>query len=441
MSRSARGTGGQAAPSLRAGAAIIDITPGTPQWLDGYGNRTSPSEGVYLPIQARALYLAAGDGEALLLSAEVLAYSHEQAARIRRAIGAATGVRPGDVILTATHTHCAPRVCDMIMPGEVDPIYRAWFEERLVEVAAAARGNPQPVALSLSRGEGTLGVNRRVLTETGAIMRPNPDGVNEPSITTAWFDSAEGRPIASLTVYACHPTCRGGPLIGGDYPGIMCRDLEERGGVALFALGCAGDIRPHFTNEQGGFRMADVAEVETAGQAIDAEVWRAREQREALEVRRVRVSGEEVELPFSVLPTSEALAATAARDADPLRRAWAERLLAAGAAGLLASTPFEIQVLGLAPAIAWIFMAGEMVIDYARTLARSSGPAIVPAGYANGSVGYVPSRRIHPEGGYEVCGAHYYYGQPAPYAGEVEDLVLSSARRLVAESMRSMGPS
>src|SRR6266545_363247 len=87
---------------LHAGAAKVDITPTAPQWLDGYGNRTGPSEGVYLPIGARALYLAAGGGEGMVVSAEVLGYDRPQAARIRAAIGAATGMDPRHVVLTGT---------------------------------------------------------------------------------------------------------------------------------------------------------------------------------------------------------------------------------------------------------------------------------------------------------------------------------------------------
>jgi hypothetical protein len=423
-------------PGLLAGATTVDITPTTPQWLDGYGNRVAPSEGVYLPIHARALYLAAGGGEALLVTAEILAYDRPQAARVRAAIAAAAGIDAAAVILAATHTHCAPRVCGTVMPGEVDPDYRDWFEARLVAAAVAARARPVPVRLALSRGTGTLGVNRRVRTEAGTIMRPNPAGMNDPSITTAWFEARDGVPVASLTVYACHPTSRGGALIGGDYPGFLSDALEARGGGhALFVLGCAGDLRPRFTNDGGGFRMAAIPEVETAGRALAEEVWRHRDEREWLPVGRVAVAGEEVALPFGPRPTAEELVAIAARDKDPLRRLWAERMLAVSVVGLPAAAPFEVQVLAVSPAAAWIFMAGEMVVDFARALARRAGPAVIPAGYANGSVGYVPSRRIYPEGGYEVAGAYHYYGQPAPFTEEAEDLVLAAARRQLATAL------
>ena len=52
----------------------------------------------------------------------------------------------------------------------------------------------------------------------------------------------------------------------------------------------------------------------------------------------------------------------------------------------------------------------------------------VPA-YSNGMVGYVPSRSIYPQGGYEVLGSYQFYLQPAPFTPDVEDVILAEARR------------
>jgi hypothetical protein len=435
--------GRQAASSgFQAGAARLEITPGWPQWLDGYGNRTAPSEGVYQPIYARALYLAARGGEALVLSAEVLAFDRPQAERLRQAIARATGLAPELIVLTATHTHCAPRVCDTIMPGSVDLTYLHFFEERLVEAAARAREAARPAVASLSTTRGTLGINRRVQTPEGTVMRPNPLGVNDPMVTTVWLEAPPpfgeeipGPALASLTVYACHPTSRGGQLIGGDYPGYFSAALERRlPGPALFVLGCAGDIRPNFTSEEGRFRPAEVEEVQAAGEALAQAVEESWPRREPVAIDQARVARRDVPLPFAGLPAPETLAKIAAEDPNTLRREWAARMQEAlGAGALPREVPCEVQALGLAPSAAWIFMAGEMVVDYARLLARPANPTVIPAGYANGSVGYVPSRRIYPEGGYEVDGAYLYYAQPGPFTPDAETRIVAAAEELVRE--------
>jgi hypothetical protein len=61
------------------------------------------------------------------------------------------------------------------------------------------------------------------------------------------LDQRDGRPLATLVNYACHPTIMGPPnrLITPDYPGAMKRVVEQAiGGKCLFLQGSAGDQGP-----------------------------------------------------------------------------------------------------------------------------------------------------------------------------------------------------
>ncbi len=51
--------------------------------------------------------------------------------------------------------------------------------------------------------------------------------------------------------------------------------------------------------------------------------------------------------------------------------------------------------------------------------ARAGGPVYV-VGYANGVLGYIPTRRAYEEGGYEVETAHFFYGDFRPLPGGLE---------------------
>ena len=44
---------------------------------------------------------------------------------------------------------------------------------------------------------------------------------------------------------------------------------------------------------------------------------------------------------------------------------------------------------------------------------------------------YIPSLRVLKEGGYEGGGAMVYYGQPAPWAPEAEEMIVKEVHRLV----------
>ena len=54
------------------------------------------------------------------------------------------------------------------------------------------------------------------------------------------------------------------------------------------------------------------------------------------------------------------------------------------------------------------------------------------AGYTYDVMGYVPSRRVLAEGGYEAVESNTYYGQPGPLAETMEETVVAAIRRVTA---------
>src|SRR5512138_3823863 len=61
------------APAWKAGVAAVDITPDRSLWMAGFAARTQPSQGVALPLHAKALALQAGDHRtAVLVTVDLL---------------------------------------------------------------------------------------------------------------------------------------------------------------------------------------------------------------------------------------------------------------------------------------------------------------------------------------------------------------------------------
>ena len=56
--------------------------------------------------------------------------------------------------------------------------------------------------------------------------------------------------------------------------------------------------------------------------------------------------------------------------------------------------------------------------------------------YANDFPGYIPSRRIWKEGGYEGGDATVYFGLPNRFAGDVEERVVEAVQRVIPETFR-----
>ncbi|MBI2964772.1 MAG: neutral/alkaline non-lysosomal ceramidase N-terminal domain-containing protein, partial [Chloroflexi bacterium] len=349
---------------FKIGVAQTDITPQRSVWLTGYGNRDHRSEGVYQALRAGALFLQGDQDAALLLTADLIGYSSAFAAAAKQEIALATGLLPAQIVLTATHTHCAPFFTPWIMPGHLEPEYAALVRDCLVSLAIQACAGAVRGELSFARGRSTFGVSRRLPDGQGGVrFAPNPEGSIDRDLDTLWCADQGGRLLTSLTVYGCHPTSRGGYLIGGDYPGYLCRALEEdTSAPAFFATGCAGDVRPWFKSAEGGFATPDLAQLEVAGRQMAGEVLAAQPQAVPVEAENLRIAGALHLLPYAELPSRESLQATADDQDSPLLQQWARAMLELQSrGGLPAACPQEIQVLQLDPDLRLVSLGGEIL--------------------------------------------------------------------------------
>lgn len=418
------------------GLARLDITPTEPVWLTGYGNRDRKSEGVYQPLLAGAVYLEGETDTALLMTADHIGYGPAYSDMAKAEIAQATGLMPRQIVLTATHTHCAPFFSPWIMPGQVEPGYAAFLLERLVETAVRARANAEPGRIAWSRGRSAFGVNRRRPDgKGGVVFAPNPDGPIDRDLDTLWFYGEKDRPLGSLTVYGCHPTSLGGYQIGGDYPGFLCRALEEETGApALFATGCAGDVRPWYNTGGEGFARPTFDELEQAGRAVAAEVLESTSDRHELAADGLGIDTAFHPLPYSALPDAETIAAAAEDNENPRRRDWGRLLQRQSAGGPLPpACPHEVQLLRLNPGFQMVFLGGEILSEIGLHLKEALRPAeTVTVAYANGLIAYVPSAATYDLGGYEVDGSYMYFLRPAPFAKDAEDRILRCAHRLAS---------
>ena len=145
---------------------------------------------------------------------------------------------------------------------------------------------------------------------------------------------------------------------------------------------------------------------------------------------------EETALAFAPLPSRESIEQDAkssnfftASRAKLLLRTIEER-------GSLEKTyPYPVQVWKLGE-LTWVFLGGEVVVDYSLRIKRNLGSSHVwVSAYCNDVMAYIPSKRVLEEGGYEGGGAMLYYGLPASWSPDVEETILSAlARRIKAIS-------
>ena len=421
---------------MHIGAAQVDITPNESVWLVGYGDRDHASEGVYQPLRAGALYLRGEGDAALIITADLIGYDLAFAAESKALIADATGLLPRQIVLTATHTHCAPFFYPWIMPGQPDLGYASFLRERLVEVARRALANTQPGSLSFARGHSAFGVNRRRPDGKGGVLfAPHPEGAIDRDLDTLWCSDAQGRPLASLTFFGCHPTSLGGYLIGGDYPGYLCRKIEEEtGALAFFATGCAGNIRPWYGDSADHFARPSFDELEAAGRSLADDVLAAADAAVPVAAQNLRIDSRFHALPYVELPGPDQLREAAHSD-DPRRRDWAQTMLARLEHGPFSpSCPQEIQAISFDEAHCAVFLGGEILTEIGLHIKAALRPQTAITGaYANGLIAYVPSEATYDLGGYEVDGSYHLFIRPAPFQRHVESLIVEQVTALLAE--------
>ena len=422
----------------KIGIASIDITPQHPVWLTGYGNRDHRSEGAYQSLIAGAISIVGDADEVLILTADLIGYDLAYAAAAKNRIAESTGLLPRQVVLTATHTHCAPFFYPMAMPGEVEKEYAEFLLNQLVQVAVAAKNQQVEGTVGFSRGHSEFGVSRRLPDgEGGVLFAPNPDGPMDRDLDTLWFSNTNGALIGSLTIFGCHPTSRGGYMLGGDYPGFLCRALSEQTHApAFFATGCAGNIRPWFRGENDGFNTPSLEELEAASRRIAAEVMLSRQDATPVNAEGLSVTSEFHHLPYTELPDDATLRDKAENHTNPFIKHWASEMIKLSeAGGLPSSCPQEIQVVQFSEAIRAIFLGGEVLAEIGLHIKSALQPATtITVAYSNGLIAYVPSKDTYDLGGYEVDGSHFYFLRPAPFAKEIEDLIVAKTVDIVQKT-------
>lgn len=417
---------------MRAGVAVRDMTPRIGEMLTFYG----PARGALDRLALQVLAFRQNDRLALLVAAEVLGFRRDLVEAIRADLHAAVGVAPDAVLVTYSHTHYGPQtltdMCSRVGPYAEEYVGR--LRGQIIDAAREAVGTLQPVTLHLGSGEAVIGTNRRLIRSGKADFTVNPDGPMDTAVTVVSVCGQSGAPLAVLYHYTCHPTTRAGEdgLASGDWPGAARAVIEAQfpGAAAVFLPGCFGDIRPARFHADGGpgFRYTEAAEMRQVGEVIGQEVVRVlrgplRAVPPALHTAEVAV-----DLPFGPMPGPAELAEARAHPREDWHH-WAD-VHSREPRRLRPTCPFHIQRFDLAREARLIALEGEPVQDYGIAL-KAMGEGVLPIGYSNGLVSYIPSDHMFAEGGYEVETAPAVFMQPAPFAPGTEGAVLAGARRLL----------
>lgn len=427
----------------KAGAAKVAITPRESMWMAGYGARNRPSEGVEHDLWAKALVLQDSAGTRVaLVTLDICGIDRALSIDIRNRIQAEHGLARASVALACSHTHSGPVVGTNLItmyPLDDDQKARvASYATQLSEAVVAVVGNAidalSPAAITHEIGRcGTFAFNRRnndqsrvpELRAEGSLA--GPDDHDVPILRVR----PEGdKPAAIVFGLACHCTTLDYYKFCGDYAGFaqVALEQEHENTIALFWAGCGADQNPlpRGTVDHAKQYGADLAH------SVNEVV------RQHMKPLRgpLRTEYREIDLAFAPLPDKSHWETLANSD----NRFEAERakylLRRIEKEGTLSPTyPYPIQIWKFGDDLNWIFLGGEVVVDYAHRLKRNFGSDKTwVTAYANDVMAYIPSARVLKEGGYEGGGAMLYYAQPGPWSDRVEEQIASA----IAAMMRDL---
>ncbi len=357
--------------TLTVRVADADLTPPEPLPLGGYTERRSaPFEAGGPGLVARTLVLEAGGRRLAWVAVETLTIPESLVSRVRKA--APTGT---DVVLSATHTHCAPD-SQMLNERMTIPVpgiatYRSkwldWYADRISQgIRAAMESEPRPV--------GSL---RARLARTEGMNRARRQG-EEPDRTACRI---EAEPGVLFDVFAAHPVLLGPSHLKTD-PEWTGRLMRRSGGLAL--VGALGDVSPVPPEGPEDERPARYAEALAA----------------ALERSPARPIGNEAEWTFEPIalgrPEPHPEFSTANKVPDALARLVVARF---------APPQAEVTLLRLGRALI-VGVPGEPTTAVGRRLreaaARKGYDPVLVASHVGGWIGYILTPEEYREGGYEA---------------------------------------
>ncbi len=231
--------GEAAAARLWAGVSKVDIT-----------NREAGP--VNDPLYVKALVIKNESTTVAIVTVDAVAIAeigsirNDYLANVRRRITEQIEMPASHIMINASHCHGV--VCEDV-------------EDRTVQAIRQAAEELVPVTVGVGTGrEDRIMINRRIKMKDGreidvrhAYSLPPDDEVAEvgpvdPEIGVLRLDRADGRTLAVVYNFACHPI-QGVPSGGNtaDMTGFASTVIEENlseGTVALFVQGCGGDINP-----------------------------------------------------------------------------------------------------------------------------------------------------------------------------------------------------
>ena len=420
------------------GVAREEITPPAGIYWRLWGaSRHDVAEGVHRPLWLTAITLRTGpDRDPLVLVESDLISLRDQKDVDRFVPGVLDelSLTPARFILSFGHSHASHYLSAKAEPewpggALIEPYWRR-VRQALCDAARRALAEAVPATLTWHTGRCNLATNRDLVdTQPGRdrlVCGFNPEVEADDTVVVGRVTDADGRIIATIVNYACHPTTLAweNRLVSPDYVGAVRETIEKETGGApsLFLQGASGELAPRYQyvgdpavadangKNLGYAALAALADMEPPGTELVFDrvvesgaplaVWKRR----AITCNgRLRAATATVDLPLKDWPPAAELDREYRTTGD---RALKERLRRKRdvrlAIGDGSTYPLPIWVWQVGDAV----LAGCLVEAYSRLQMelrrRFPERPILFLGLLNGCIGYTPPAELYDREVYQV---------------------------------------
>ncbi len=433
----------------KTGVAKTKITPKGPMWMSGYAGRAKPATEKEHDLFAKALALEDKEGKrAVLITMDLVGIGRATSAAICDELKKKYGLKRDQIALNCSHTHSGPAVGRNLQglfffkesDWKMVDTYTDWLRKQIVHVVGNALEKMEPSKLLFVEGESDIAVNRRTNKhDEVAELRANGKlaGPSDYSVPTLVIEDSWNEIVAIVFGYACHPTKLSGKFDRwcGDYAGFAQIEIEKAhpGAIAMFVQGCGGDQTPWPRGD------TDAKKAEMTGLKLATTIERNIRFRRIGKYTSVtnipseiKTDYSEIILPLSIVPERKKLESIT-KGKNKFKARLARNIIKRQTNGQSLQKSYDhypVQTWRLGPRLDWIFLGGEVVVDYSlRFKEQFRETKVWVAGYSNDVMAYIPSERVLKEGGYEGGTSMVYYGLPAPWKTGIEKAIITEVKQ------------
>jgi len=228
--------------TIQAAAVKVDITPSDVlhTYLAGFmPNRKAT--GIAEPIMARILYMEDANGPMAWITADLIGLMLPDTDELKTHI---KGIKPERILFISTHVHSGPDTMGLWgksfkeIPYKTgrDKKYMTWMYGQIADGVAAAMRQKRPALIGFGQDKSD---------KSKWTINIRQQGYHDHTMAIMRVDGEDGKPIACLVNYACHPEVLWdqNTLISPDYIHYLREEVEKNtGALSLFANAALGGM-------------------------------------------------------------------------------------------------------------------------------------------------------------------------------------------------------